>query len=144
MNDTPALSEKDQLLVDWRKAKQALIIATDTERELRDKLAKMFFPVPKKGTQRIDIGFGYNLKLVRTIRYTLDKDREKIDKALADISALGNEGSFITGRLVKWKPELSVTEYESLAEPYKKIIDTVLTSKDGAPSLEIEAPKEKK
>ena len=67
---------------------------------------------------------------------------------LEAIEALGVRGQLIASRVVKWKPELVVPEYELLAiseEPLdiqiKAMIDEILTVKEASPQLSFEAPK---
>jgi hypothetical protein len=47
------------------------------------------------------------------------------------------------GDLIKVKYELSVTDYKKLAEDdvTKAVLDAIMTTKPGAPALEIVAPK---
>ena len=134
---------QNKILADWKLAKETLETAKEDEMELRKEVTKIFFPKPDKGTQRVELGFGYNLKLVHKINYTLGNN-DLVNKALDDIASAGNEGTFIAERLVSWKPTISVKEYEILDPKYKSIIDNVLTTKDAAPTIEIEEPKVKK
>ena len=140
---TDLTPEQNKLLADWRLWKDSLAIAKEKELELRKQVQKMFFPTPEKGTQRVGLPNGYKLKLVHKINYTLGNN-DLVNKALDEMSAVGNEGTFIAERLVSWKPSLSVREYDALNPQYKAIINKVLTTSDGAPTLEIEEPKAKK
>ena len=140
---TDLTPEQNKLLGAWHTAKTALENAKETEMELRKQVQKMFFPTPEKGTQRVDLAMGYKLKLVHKINYTLGNN-DLVNKALDEMAAVGNEGTFIAERLVSWKPSLSVREYDALNPQYKAIINKVLTTSDGAPTLEIEEPKAKK
>lgn len=56
----------------------------------------------------------------------------------------GEAGELIAERLIKWTPELSLTEYKQLSDKYRKIIDDVITASEGMPTLEIVEPKAKK
>jgi hypothetical protein len=140
---TNLTTEQNDLLGAWRTAKTALENAKETEMELRKQVQKMFFPTPEKGTQRVDLPMGYKLKLVHKINYNLGNN-DLVNKALDEMAAVGNEGTFIAERLVTWKPSLSISEYNALSPQYKAIINKVLTTSDGAPTLEIEEPKAKK
>lgn len=135
------------LMVEWGKAQEAVVQAVDYERALRKAIFEIKFPKPKEGTQRIELGNGYNLKATFPYTYTLDKDRT--EKTIEDIAKFGQRAAVIADRLVGWKPELSIKEYrllqaENLSDEdkaIKKLIDAVLTVKPGMPQLEIEAPK---
>jgi len=129
------------ILSEWEKAKAALEVAKEVEMTLRNEVVAAFWPNgADEGTTRVPLANGYSLKYVRKINHTLG-DNEEVEKALADIAALGPEGKFIAKRLVGWTPKLYLTEYRQLDGQYKKIIDKVITTKDAAPSLEIVEPK---
>lgn len=153
-------AEQSMLLAKWRQAKVDATQAVETERALRAQVTEMLFPNPVKGTQRYDLGEGWKVKLVHSMTPTLgDKDLigdgqkvpviDQVDTVLNEIEKCGNVGPVFAERLVKWKPELSMTEYEKLDTAYedqkriKALIDSILTLKPAAPQLEIEAPKAK-
>lgn len=110
-------------------------------------VAFAFDPNKESGTERIELGNGYQAKAVKKINYGFVKtedgklNKAAIDKALAKIEKDGAMGELIAERLVKWTPDLSLTEYKQLDEKYKKIIDEVIVTSEGAPTLEIIAPK---
>lgn len=150
-------TQRDNVLLAWKDAKATLETAKVAEMDLRQQVAKMLFPEPKKGTQRHDLGGGYAVKLVHKINYKLG-DKEKVDKkgdkvpineqveiVMEAVEKCGNEGAFLVDRLIKTSYDLSVTEYNQL-EPgsqVKKLIDSILITSDGAPTIEIEEPKVK-
>jgi hypothetical protein len=47
-------------------------------------------------------------------------------------------------KLVKWKPEVAITEYRKLTEEERNRFDQCLVIKPGSPSLEIVIPKRAK
>lgn len=137
----------------WQKQVEALAALKEDEIELRKEVVRLKVDKPHEGMNNVDLGNGYTLKAGIKINYCLDKDNDKIEAALDQIEAIGNEGKFIAERLVKWTPTLSLTEYRTLCDdatksPDKKrildIVNTVLTTSDGTPSLEIKAPKASK
>lgn len=135
---------KEAKLQRWLAAKDLLDKAKDAEMEARKAVvaAYPFDAGKKEGTQRLDLANGWQLKVVLKQNYKLDKDAT--DAALDKIEASGPEGKFIGERLVKWSPDLSLSEYRVLPPALKTIIDGVLTITDGSPTLELVEPKVKK
>jgi hypothetical protein len=143
-NPMETLSNRDEILAQWKVAKTTLDTAKADEATLRDQVVAAFSDVTDEmhsGTETVDIGWGHELKIVHSLRYELDKanDYEKTDKALDEIEAtLGEEvGALLVDRLVKRKLELSISEYKKLPPKAKKIIDKVLTIKPGSKSVEL-------
>lgn len=136
-----AQAERNAALLAWQEAAKVLEAAKADEMEKRLKAFGMCFIKPKEGTNTLTLGNGYELKAEYKFNYSLDKD--KVDDALEKIEKLGNEGTFIAERLVKWSPELSISEYRKLDKQYLDLITPVLTIKPGTPSLKIVPPKGK-
>ena len=150
---------RDNAIRGWLKLRGQLASVKTDEMTSRTTVSGMLFPTPTKGTQRFELGNGYSIKLVQTYTYTLgDKDkvvdglkvkvRDQVDDKLDEIEALklDEEATFILERLIKWVPELSVSEYEKLGESavgleIKAKIDEILTVKPGSPQLTFEEPK---
>lgn len=139
---------RDHLLQAWNDSKVRLDVAKVEEMEARKKAVDFAFdPTKHKGTERIDLGNGWQAKAVKKINYgwikTADDkvDNDKIETALEKIESTGAAGELIAARLVKWTPDLSLTEYNQLPEDFKKIIDEVIVTSDGTPTLEIIPPK---
>lgn len=151
-NPWDAMSE-DQLLMLWDYRKKVIETAKSDEMELRKYIVNRAFPKKEEGTNRKELGQGYDLKAVVRYNYTL-ADNDKVEECLNHISALGNEGPFIADRLVSWKPSFLKTEYNDLLErkdkgderavKILKIIEGMLTISEGAPTLDIVEPKGKK
>lgn len=142
----------DGVLMLWQQQQAALAAIKEDEIELRKVVVKLKVTQPKEGMNNVDLGGGFTLKAGIKVNYNLD-DNEKVEAALDQIEAIGNEGSFIASRLVKWTADLSITEYRKLCEDAKTssdkqkmldILNTVLTTTDGTPSLEIKEPKKPK
>ena len=149
-NEIMSLNEttsRDAKILAWEQAVKALAAAKDAEAALRKEvLAEVFSFDPealREGTENFELGNGYKLKAVFKISRNLNNENEAVDKVLSKIEKTGPEGAFIAERLVKWKPELSLTEYKKLPEKFKKLFDEVVTSKEAIPALELVAPKSK-
>lgn len=157
------ITERDQLLRNWIAKKAELETVKNSEMELRKRVAEVLFPNPVKGTQRFQLdNQGTAIKLVYKLNHTLG-DAEKINpetgakirkddqvfEAQREMEALGETAGLLADRLIKWTPDLSVSEYEKLdcndpiQAKLKEMIDKILTIKPAAPSLEFEEPKVK-
>src|SRR5687768_3751498 len=107
--------ERDALLVQWQAAKKALDDAKDTEADLRQKGVAALKPTKDSGTEYAELGAGYRAKMVLKLNYGFgESTNDQVEAMLDEIEKIGNEGAFLADRLVKWKPELSVTEYKAL------------------------------
>lgn len=140
-------ANRDAKILAWEESVKALAAAKEAEAALRrEVLAEAFQFDPealREGTENFELGNGYKLKAVFKISRNLNNENDAVDKVLSKIEKAGAEGQFIAERLVKWKPELAVSEYKKLPEKFKKMIDEVVTSKEATPSLELVAPKSK-
>lgn len=142
---------RDFLLTDWQKKQAELATAKDNEISARKK-AVMFMHDPAKSgsTENVPLGGGYIAKMKVPIRYGFVQndagrvDKARIEKALSKIEKDGEAGELIAERLIKWTPDLSLTEYKQLSDKYRKIIDDVIVTTEGTPTLEIVEPKAKK
>lgn len=139
---------RDRILAAWDDAKKKLETAKADEMDLR-KVFTAFVSDPNKtsGTENVELNNGYVAKIVKKENYGFVKndegkiDKKAIDSALDAIEAKVDGGHIIAERLVKWTPDLSLTEYKLLPTEAKVLIDAVIVVTPGAPTLEIKAPK---
>lgn len=119
----------------WRKAALELAMWKEREMTLRKVVFADAFPNPVEGTNKHEVMDGWTIKATQP--YTRALDQSKVEPILKDLKKQK------LGDLIKVKYELSVTDYKKLAEddPAKAVIDAILTTKPGAPSLELIAPK---
>ena len=147
--------DKDGMLMLWQNAKAMLDKYKELEMEWRKICAAFLVPEKTEGTVNVELGAGYQAKVVHKYNYKLDSDNDKIWSALDRISAIGNEGKFIAERLVSWHPTFLKTEYTTLKEEAAKgsqqakdilaIVDgDMLTVTEAAPTVSIVEPKAKK
>ena len=135
---------RDALIQNWQAAQSELAAAKDKESALRaEVIATLFAEHPDKGPVNYELGGGYKVKAVFKQNYRL-AGSDEVDAVLSKIENSGPEGEFIAKRLVKWKPELAITEYNVLEPKFKKIIDNVLTISAATPTVELVIPKAKK
>ena len=155
------VARRDSEIQSWLDAKTVSTTAVEAEKEARGKLTATLFPTPKKGTQRYNLNGGYAIKLVYGVRYELgDKDKADAEgnkisiesqvRAVEEtIANLGAEAELLLERLIKWKPELSGSEYEKLdttnevQAAIKRELDKLITVKPNSPQLTFEEPKAK-
>lgn len=144
----------DETLMKWEQEKAKLDAAKAEEMRLRNLyVAIASDPSKKKGTENIPLNNGYKAKVVKKqsfgwIKGPDDKtDYNAVHAAQDEIEKMGNEGAFLSDRLLKWTCELSASEYAKL-EPsnpthakIKAALDKVIVTRDGTPTLEIVAPK---
>lgn len=145
-------AQRDSLLLKWRAERDELERAKANELETRNKLVAMLFdPEKEEGTETLELGGGWKVKAQKKLNYTLGDSRadpqfKSVGAALDTIEGLPlEEAKFLADRLVRWKPELAISEYRLLETderftPVKEIIDRVLTVKPGTPSFELIEP----
>lgn len=147
--------DKDGMLMLWQNAKAMLDKYKELEMEWRKVCAAFLVPAKTEGTVNVELGAGYQAKVVHKYNYKLDSDNDKIWSALDRISAIGNEGKFIAERLVSWHPTFLKQEYTTLQEEAGKgsqvskdilkiINDEMITIVEASPTLSIVEPKKKK
>lgn len=132
-------AEKNNLLSAWNAAKQALTEATGLERELRARVIEIFSTETNEmasGIESIDLGDGFDLKINHRLDYKLG-DRIEVNDALYKIAASMEGGPVVAERLVKWKPEIAISEYKLLGPIQVGLINKVLTIKPATKSIEI-------
>lgn len=130
---------RDELILEQAKAAEQAKFWKERDAELRGMIYGQQFQNMEDGKQHtIELGNGYKLKGKRPVNYKLDKEKTK--EALAELAKLGNEGPFVAERVVKWEPDLSLSEYKKLTAPQKAIIDKVLTTTPGLPVIELVKP----
>ena len=133
---------KDAALLAWKQADAAKDAAVANEKQLRAKIIELFSTETNEmhsGTETIDLNFDrYVLKITHKLNYSL-ADREAVSAALAQIAVSREDGggNIIAERLVKWKPELSVSEYKKLDGGQRAMIDKVLTIKPASKEVEL-------
>jgi hypothetical protein len=133
-------NSQTDLLARWNAAKTALATATAAEKELRAEVIKLFSTETnemKSGVENIDLGFDkWELKITHKLNYKL-ADKDAVNVALASITQSMDGGRIIAERLVKWEPELSVSEYNKLDGAQRTLINKVLTITPATKAIEI-------
>jgi hypothetical protein len=123
-----------QRLQVWYNAQAELKAARDREAAERRALSGYFFTDPAEGTNRLDIGGGYDLVMKRGISRSVDEAAlENVTASKAKKLKLNLDELFPT------KPVLNVTAYRELTDEQRLFVDSLLTIKDdGLPGLSIQ------
>jgi len=88
---------EDTLLLEGQKKKDAIETAKAEEMELRQIYCKARFPKADEGTNKKDLGQGYQLKAVVNILYLASNDT--VEATLEKLTAMGAAGSAIADSL---------------------------------------------
>lgn len=113
----------------------AFQLKVDEEARLRREIFAAAFPAnPEKGTHRLGIGYGKELKVVAKTGYTVD--REAMQAALLHNNNVVNNQ--VLEQVIKFKPEVIESGLAAITDPVvKEALATFITSKPGMPGLEI-------
>jgi hypothetical protein len=117
------------------RLKNLLDAAKEVEMGWRRQVAHSGITTENEGVNKTEIGNGYVLKSTIKINYKVENDYTKLTKTLARLP----DG--IAARVILFKPQLCLTEYRNLNERHKAIVDSVITTDEGAPVVEIVPPK---
>lgn len=143
--------QKQDILVLWQNASQNKAKFVAQEKEMRERFVLLTGDQSKtKGTEYVPLPNQWSCKITKNLNYTFRKDFDSnkinidaVVDALSEIAAKCENGPMYVKDLIKWKPELSIGEYNKLTDEAKNIIDEVIVTSPGSPSLEIIPPKEK-
>lgn len=137
----PMPSKRDAAVTEWLEAKKALDAAKARENAARMALIEIVSDIADPmatGTENVNVGTG-TVKIVRKLNYTFTTDNDGIDTVLDAIEKSMEGGNIIAERLVKWKGELSLSEYKLLSPENRARIDRILEAKPATPSVEFKA-----
>lgn len=134
---TIAALSRDEILTAWQEASLLLIPAAIRERDLRKLAVEAAFGTDlKEGTQSLDIGQDYLLKVEQKMNYTVADTPEMRNEFM---EVLGTERATKT---VKFKPELSISNWKAMSQEERDKLAAHVTIKPGLPALSILAPGE--
>lgn len=149
--------DKNGLLLLWQRQQKKLGELKENEMELRKLCAGLLtatIPEVKDGVNNVELGNGYIAKVTLKTNYKLDKPNDVIEDIQYQIEKCGNEGKFLADRLITWTAKLSVSEYKELkdqansgmpeAKKIYELMNTIVVTDDGAPTLAIIEPKSSK
>lgn len=140
MDNTTSPSDEQQLkldMIEWYKAKEQMDALKEREVALRVKIFRAYFPAPKEGTNSADLPDGYLMKGTHVVNRAIDQ------AVLTTLSKEFADAHIAVADLVRWKPDLVKSVYNTLTAEQKQLFDQALIVKDGTPQLEIVMPKRK-
>ncbi len=124
----------------WSKLDAQLKALRTAESEARGELVAACFPDGvAHGVNLAELGKGYTLKAF--VRPNPKIDAALLKSALEQLEKLGPVGKLLAGRLVKWKPELSLSEYKKLEAPHAELFAQAIVIDKATPALELVEPK---
>lgn len=127
-----------RMLDAWEQVDQLRSLVQDCELDMRLRLFAGAFANPKEGTNSHKLPDGRVLKGQHKINRYID------EAALpATLAALREAGVANTDALVRYKPELAKSEWNSLSEENKLVFSPAVIAKPGTPSFEITIPKKR-
>lgn len=119
-----------ELINEWLNLKERLQHYKEREMILRRKIVETVFPVYAEGTNNKEIE-GYKVSFRCTMTRKLIVPNEQLEKLISD-------GEIPAGLFVK-KYELSKTVYNKLNEKQLDIVESIIETKDNAPTLNIDS-----
>lgn len=132
--NTPNMTAEQawERLQTWFQKKQQLKTLKDHEYLERSALSEYYFPKPIEGTNRLELGGGFDLKLTHSYNRSPDEELLSQVKA-ADIKRL----KLPWDDLFKYEPTLVKSVYNKLSTEQKAFVDGLLTIKPGSPQLDV-------
>lgn len=130
----PTPEQMFERLQTWWQQQQQLAKLRALEILKRKEMVAYYFVDPRQGTNRLDVGGGFDLKLDVPFKPKVDEAMFKAVKT-ADFTALGIDKA----TLFPLKPTLSVTAYRKLNDKQRAFIDQMLDVGDNTPQLHIVA-----
>lgn len=126
--DNDVITEED--LKKWEDLKKEKASITFQESVLRKRIIKYFFPAPKEGTNKTDLGTGRGLKLTHKLDRSID---------IAMLTNLAPQFRELGGNIdevVEAKPVLRTANYRKLPDNLKVIFEQCIETKPASPQLE--------
>jgi hypothetical protein len=136
----PITDEQTALILEWTAANRQLQFFKAEEMRLRLLVVSALAnPANVKGTENINLGNEWRLKVVKKEYYNL---KNPSNNGLVN-TLQGCFSEEIRNTLVRWLPELSVSVYNTLPDEQKALLTPFLTIKPGAPEVELIGPADK-
>lgn len=125
-----------QLLAEWEETSLELARLKEIELVQRERLFAGAFPTPREGTNSHTLPDGRVIKGKHTINRVVDE--AALPSALDALRKLGVAN---TDALVRYRPELAKSEWNSLSDDMKLVFSPALIAREGRPQLDVVIPK---
>ena len=130
--------DRDAKIMEWNIAKEQLANWKDKEAKLRKEVIHVAFPAGKSGTNKLELGMGYELKAVIKYNYKIEKGADGTYNYIMPL--LAQLPKQVADSLIKWTPELSQTAYKQLTKEEQAIVNQFVVITEGSSSLELKVP----
>jgi hypothetical protein len=119
-----------KLSVEWLEAKEAERDATDRRRLIEDEMVRLIgVEQTDEHTRKVEAN-PFTIKIACRIN-------RKVDGDMAQEIAAENDMQDHLGLLFRWKPELSMTAWNSVGDNVKQVFARAITATPGRPSFTI-------
>jgi len=138
--------DTNTLIMQWSAANATLAAAKVAEMKLRKQLeaCSLFDQKKEKGSQRHDLGKGYILKLNRKQSTKVENGEGEAFAVQQQLRNLGGLAIERAENIFKFTPSVSSKVYNAMTDEEKAIVDTIVTTKQASPSLELIEPDKPK
>lgn len=128
--------QAQEKFTEWMQLQQELADVKAREKVLRMEIGPYYFPdAGPSGSHTLQLTEGWKLEYTTKITRSLEN---KKGETTSIIKQLPPEHA---NAAVGWNPSLQMAGYKDLPAQYRTILDSVLTSKPGAPTLKLIPPK---
>ena len=130
-----------RLSVEWIETKNVERDAIEKRRLIEDEIVRILeVQVTEERTRRLE-ALDKDTKNLYVLKFTCRINR-KVDGDLAQEIAAENGMEDYLPMLFRWKPELSMTAWESIGDNVKEVFSRAITSAPGRPSFNITMEKQ--
>lgn len=153
-DDAAARQERENVVGQWARAKEAAAVAVEAERALREKAFSLCFPTADRGTSYAEMPNNHRLKCVisETFEFKKGITQEEIEKLFTVFNRSGEIGEMLIGELTKETVELSSSRYRRFRDEdtftgkqlLLETLQPLVVMKRGLPQMELISPDKKK
>lgn len=119
-----------QAITDWSYAEGQRSHWVAREAALRKRITGEVFPLEEPGTHKVRLPYGMALRAEFRVNYSVDKE------ALEEYRTDGTVATILK-KVIFYKPDLVVKEWNSLTTDDKAKVANLVTEKGGMPKLEL-------
>lgn len=130
-------NERLTKIYNWYTLSTQLKEVKDKEIEARKEIFAENFAGAKEGTNKFGLPDSWVLNATYPFNYKVDGPA-----FTASIDVLRKAGVQVD-RLIEWKPELKISEYRTLTEEQKQLVDQFITITPGTPQIKVVLPARK-